>query len=295
MATQVGTFGRRASNVVSLDEHRIKMLKDVARNGRELLEEVGLKFSFSLASALRVDPFNTLAESFSALELLALVAGKTFKSKSHIGCGKSVVEVPGLGGGDWEFPLMSKYLRRHEFIPIEADIKFNAISPRFSRKAILEAVKYGFRVSGGQKVAIAGHSLGFLQGLDVAGDYPHLVDRVVGLGGPVLHKDNLPIAMSTSVKTVIHLAMLILADEKGVLEFVKRNIEIATSSNVPIIAVVATGDGIVDPKKCSLPGGPHIDIPGTHIGLTVNRRLLAILPYLLVGDTQKVQNMAVYN
>jgi len=100
------------------------------------------------------------------------------------GDGRPVLVLPGLYGGDHYLRPLRDWLGRAGYTPVPSGLNRN---PGWSDSLIRELgdrAEASFQ-SGGQRVAIVGHSLGGLQGRSVAARRPGVIRHVVALGSPL--------------------------------------------------------------------------------------------------------------
>ena len=109
-------------------------------------------------------------------------------------------------------------------------------------------------------VNLVGWSLGGYLAREVARDYPHLVNRVVTLGSPVVGGPKY-----TAVANLFN-------NQPGALDDIERAVDerYATPLQVPVTAVYSKADGVVAWQACideHSPDVEHIEIFSSHVGL----------------------------
>lgn len=166
------------------------------------------------------------------------------------GDGHPVLVLPGLGGGDTYLSPLHGWLRRLGYAPVRSEIERN---PGWSAELVsaLTAIVEREHTCTGRMVSIVGHSMGGLLGRSVAARRPELVRRVITLGAPL--------AMARS----------------------------PLPASVPLIAITSPDDRIVRAGTAT-PRDRHarrISVPGSHLGLAVNRHVYRHLARLLAERT----------
>ena len=164
------------------------------------------------------------------------------------GDGRSVLVLPGLGGGDAYLQPLRGWLRRVGYSPIRSGLDRN---PGWSQELVdeLGAVVEKAAKESGKPVSISGHSMGGLIARSIGKARPASVDRIITLGSPL--------AMGTET----------------------------LPPTVALTAIYSRDDRIVRyPSSLARdPGAASIEVPGSHIGLAMNAAVYRELGRLLAA------------
>lgn len=212
--------------------------------------------------------FNSAAEAVRGpAELGALYACWPWLS-AHTpdGNNKPVLVLPGFTGSDtMTAPLRTRLADKgYDVHAWEGGVNtgFNAATAEHLIKRLHDI----HARSGGQKVAIVGHSLGGIFARELARDFPHLVDRVVTLGSPFgLEESDAPALLLQLYKTINpHGDPTELSDRDLHLR------RLTPPPGVPVTSIYSVSDGIVPWRACLNPQTAlteNIAVPASHIGM----------------------------
>lgn len=245
-------------------------------NHRISLEEAGL--SCPIASLLRPNScvMNSFNESLWGLEYLRLLASPIFRGEGvpH-GDNQWVALVPGLGGGGWCFRyVMSPWLRRIGYIPLEANIGVNFWHPRDALEELDRTVAQGYALTG-KPGYVVGHSYGGMLAKEYIDEHPDKALAAVALASPLSR----PVEMHPFLMATVRFVTAMKFDEESILDFIGG----ATSpSKAPTYALWASNDGVVKGKGCKVDGGVNIEVKtASHMGMIANEESFENLAHIL--------------
>ncbi len=177
-------------------------------------------------------------------ELAELLASPIFwASKGRRGDGHSVLVIPGYGTGDSELMMMRAWLKRMGYRPVKSGLALNS---SWSEQIVEQLGRHAedeLRTTG-RRVTLIGHSLGGLQARSVTQRKPHAVRHLIALGAP-------------------------LAFAGGVIP-----------PSVPVTSIYVATDLRHQPRARES-HAENIQVPGSHGGMVVNRRVYTLLAELL--------------
>ena len=128
---------------------------------------------------------------------------------------------------------------------------------------------------------LIGQSRGGSLAFGLAQQYPELVERVVTMGSPLAD----PMDVHPSTVAVVHAARLIHTLRRG-----PRDVDAGFDSQlreparVPTTSLYSRTDGIVHWKACLRPDVEAIEVGGSHVGMSVNRRVYQEIARILTVD-----------
>lgn len=207
------------------------------------------------------------------------------------GAGHPVMLIPGFLAGDVSLNTLARWLRRRGYTTGMSGIRYNVgcserrldgIEPRLEQLAS----------SAGQPVSLVGHSRGGLLAFAMAGLRPDLVRRVITLGSPIL--GNFDVAPLTKVAVAYARQLEWLKHpetrSRGCLtERCQCSYRVGTeralsTPTIPLTAIIASKDGVVEPSACAVPGADVHFVRGTHMGMGLNPEVYRILGNTLASQ-----------
>ncbi|MDP9497921.1 MAG: alpha/beta hydrolase [Actinomycetota bacterium] len=205
------------------------------------------------------------------------------------GDGGPVLLIPGFLAGDSSLYLMAGWLRRLGHDPHRAGITVNVDC---SDRAVdrLEKVLQRLHGRSGRRVAVVGHSRGGHFAKALSSRRPHLVRTTVTMGSGL--DQPFDISLPTKVAVASVRATLRRLDPetaaRGCLTDTcdcpyTRDYSAPFPTTVPLTSIYTDSDGIVRPRSCVVPYARNVRVPGTHLGLTVNRHAYRVLAAVLAA------------
>lgn len=189
------------------------------------------------------------------------------------GDGRPVLIIPGFIAGDWALIRLVAFLDDLGYRPQTARILFNP-GPTPALTLRLEAAL--LRTAALGKVSLIGVSLGGVLARDLARRHHKVVHSVITLCSPVRFPVTTPLEPFARVLSYFH-------DP----EWIARRHDIALPLEVPVTAIHATQDGIVQRNQCWLEnsdGARNVVVNGRHMTIASNPETLAAVAHAL-ADT----------
>jgi pimeloyl-ACP methyl ester carboxylesterase len=199
------------------------------------------------------------------------------------GRGQPVLLVPGFLAGDDSLSLMTRWLRRTGHRTSKAGIRSN-VSCSGAALDRLEGRLECLVERQGQRAAIVGQSRGGTFAKVLAARRPELVSGVVMLGTPQLD----PLAVHPLVRAqLLFLGALGTLGAPGLFrraclegdccsEFWEQ-FAAPLPTGVGCVCVYSRTDGIVDWHACLDPGGEHVEVRSSHVGMAVNAGVYRVI------------------
>jgi triacylglycerol lipase len=199
------------------------------------------------------------------------------------GDGRPVALVPGFMAGDASLGTLTDWLRRAGYRTARVGIRINVgcsaeLVDRLEERVERLAEKTG------EKVTLVGQSRGGLLARGLAMRRPDLLESVVTLGSP--HQD--PFAIHPLV--LLQIGVVGTLGTLGIpglfrdscwfgdcCDAFRRQAKASTPEGLPVVSVFSKRDGIVDWRSCLVPGAQHVEVPGTHMGMAMNRHVYRVL------------------
>jgi pimeloyl-ACP methyl ester carboxylesterase len=216
-------------------------------------------------------------EAFGGLDWLALRLSGVYAGAGVLrGDGEPVVVVPGCFASDSSVRELHRWLRRIGYKPYFSGIGRNLRCPERSVDLLVQTVDRAFRQTG-KKVTIIGHSLGGLLARGAALRDPQKVARVITLGSPVsgLRAHGLVLAAATLLRGQCDYRCL-------------PRLQRPLPASVKETSIFTRGDGVVDWRTCFRKDSRGVEVAGTHVGLTTNSRVYAVIAEVLAGSRECV-------
>ncbi|MGZ4814336.1 MAG: esterase/lipase family protein [Terriglobales bacterium] len=200
------------------------------------------------------------------------------------GDGSAVVIIPGFLGSDTYLSQMHSWLAKIGYKPFFSGIGVNAQCPNLLiQYRITDNIQKALMTTE-RKIHLIGHSLGGIIARAIAAQRPNDIASVITLGSPfrgtVVHKSVLKAAEAVRRR-------ILQAEGDGVLpacytgrctcDFL-NSLRRKLPKKLRQTAIYTRNDGIVDWRYC-LTGTKQDDfeVPGTHVGLTFNSTVYAII------------------
>lgn len=203
---------------------------------------------------------------------------------------RPVMLLPGFMSGDYSMGLLSRWLRRTGYAPLRSQVRLNVECSRSTLERLTRRVEIA-ALHEGRPLTLIGHSLGGIYAKTIAMRRPDLVQGVVALGSPLL-------APTASHRLLLaDVALLNALNKAGLRRLMNADCvhgECAADSRaelagpfptgIPFLSVYSKTDGIIDWRAAADPAAQHVEVDGSHCGMTVNpavyRALAGHLPTL---------------
>jgi pimeloyl-ACP methyl ester carboxylesterase len=187
-----------------------------------------------------------------------------------------VLLLPGFMTGDYSMSMLSRWLRRAGYAPLRSQVRMNVECSRTTLDRLTRRVEIA-ALHEGRPLTLVGHSLGGIYAKTIAMRRPDLVSAVVALGSPLLaptasHRLLLADVALLNALNRAGLRRLMNADcVKGDCAADSRA-ELAGPfpSGIPFLSVYSRSDGIIDYRAALDPAAQHVEVDGSHLGMTVN-------------------------
>ncbi len=195
------------------------------------------------------------------------------------GGGRPALLIPGFLAGDSSLNRMGAWLNQGGFHTRRSGTTWNVscMEPKVERMAeLLERVTD----EAGQPATVIGQSRGGIFGRALAARAPDLVGTLVTLGSPTTDQLALHWRARLSVRAVSTLGSL------GAPGFFTRecrdgeccaesraDLERPLSRDLEYLAMYSRRDEVVRWRACLDPAAEHVEIPSTHLGMAVDRRV----------------------
>jgi pimeloyl-ACP methyl ester carboxylesterase len=211
-----------------------------------------------------------------------LALSRPLLRKMPRGDGHGVMVIPGFMGDDpFNQPLVD-FLNQLGYRATGWQLGRNLGPGSFSRED-LEARLADLVEAGGGKVSIIGHSLGGIYAREIARAEPNIVRQVITLGSPFGKGRD-------SGSNASRLYQRMNPNAASDPEQEARQAQLAVAPPVPTTAIYTRGDGVVNWRtslqRRGLSPSQNIEVPGSHIGLTINPAVW----YLLADRLQQAAN-----
>lgn len=212
--------------------------------------------------------FNSASEAMrGTAELGALyTCWSWINANTPNGKGKPVLVLPGFTGNDtMTAPLRARLADKgYDVHAWEGGVNtgFNSATAEHLVKRLRDI----HAQSGGQKVAIVGHSLGGIFARELARDFPELVDRVITLGSPFgMQEQETPEFLMRLYKLINPLG-----DPTELSDHDLHLRRLTPPPAVPVTSIYSVTDGVVPWRACLNPKTAlteNIAVPSSHIGM----------------------------
>ncbi len=206
--------------------------------------------------------------------------------------------VPGFLAGDASLSGLTDWLRRGGHRTARVGIRMNvgcstALVDRLEERVERHADRHG------GPVTVVGQSRGGVLARSLALRRPDLVSRLVTLGSPMVE----PFAVHPLLLAqVVALGALGTLGVPGLFnhrcfrgeccEEFRRQAYEDLPDGVHHVSIYSRSDGIVDWRSCLVRGAEHVEVPGTHFGMALNRHVYRVLAGELARGEPPVASLA---
>ena len=198
---------------------------------------------------------------------------------------RSIGLVPGFLASDASLGPLTEWLRGLGHRTARVGIRMNVgcstqLVDRLEERVERHAERYG------RPVMLIGQSRGGLLARGLAMRRPDLVDQVVSLGSP--HRD--PLACHPLVLAQVGLVGALgtlgvpglfkrdcFGGDEGCCEDFRRQAFEPLPDGVRHVSIYSRTDGIVDWRSCLAEDAEHVEVPGTHSGMAINRHVYRVV------------------
>ena len=184
------------------------------------------------------------------------------------GAGQAVMVLPGFMGSDRGNQPLIRFLNSMGYNAMGWGQGQNRGQQNFSEDGLRERMTRMMQESKG-KITLVGHSLGGLYAREIAKQQPDVIEQVITLGSPFAGDPR-----ATNVSRIRGFFSKERAIDWAGFERRKK------APPVPTTAIHSRSDGVVN-WRCSLeepsPTAENVRVRGSHMGLTVNRKVLVVI------------------
>ena len=221
------------------------------------------------------------------LELARLLADPAFLRPSRNGHNPAVVLVPGFMAGDPSLAVLGGWLRRRGSRVARAGILLNTDCAEREAQRLEARVR---RLAGecGERIVLLGQSRGGELARAVAARCPDAVATLVMLGSPVLAPLDVGPSVLNAVRSVARLGDLgvprMFSTQCGdgpCCEQFRADLLRPLPESVRAVSFYSRSDGIVAWQSCLDPSAAHVEIRGSHAGMSVNVQVYRLLAGIL--------------
>jgi triacylglycerol lipase len=230
---------------------------------------------------------SALGEARYGLELASLVASPVYRRPGRAADPLPVLLVPGFLAGDGSLRFLADWLRRRGHAVSLAAMWANVDCSAEALRRLEQRVERGVQRSG-RRVALVGQSRGGTMSRALAVRRPDLISHLVTLGSPVLDQ----LAVNPVVRATVR-AMATLGSwgmpgvfsrdclEGDCCASVRDEIARPLDPGVRAIAVFSRSDGVVDWRSCLDASAEHVEVTGSHCGMSVATQVYELLARVL--------------
>lgn len=218
----------------------------------------------------------SLAREMEALAAVALKPPPFPMEPLPRGNGRIVLVLPGFLAGDWTTARLREFLASLDYRVETAEILFNA-GPTKSILARLDAKVASLVSESRGPIHLVGISLGGVLARHLALRNPSTVRNVVTLCSPIRFPVTTPLQPFAQALAPFHEA-----------EWVARRDEISQTLTVPVTAIYAEEDGIVDWRQCLQDESDlakNVRVSGAHTTVGSNPEAQAVVAKALARTT----------
>lgn len=216
-----------------------------------------------------------LRELFSGVYLHDLMKWKSIPLPDKINP-KTVLIIPGFGGGDMSVAPLKKFLRSQNHHTYSWGLGINHSQIEKLIDPLINRLKY-LSDKHGKPVSLIGWSLGGIFARELARYHPQYIASVVTLGSPVIVGPK-----ATALKKLSGLFGLFGWDEEQIeRDMIKR---FDTPIERPITAIYSKLDGIVSWQACIDHWSPdiqHHEVSTSHIGMGYSKEVYQVISDLM--------------
>jgi triacylglycerol lipase len=218
------------------------------------------------------------------LEAARLVVDPVFRGEDvPPGDGRSVLLLPGFLAGDWSLRVMADWLRRLGYVPRACGFWLNVGCSDAALGIVRRATEDAFEQSG-RRVAVLGHSRGGHFAKAIAVQRPLIVSHAISMGAALAS----PLDISVPTRAAVTLVRAYrrrtsdrVAQRGCMTESCTCGFSEAFASPVPaavrFASIYSKGDGVVRWQSCLIPDACNVEIPGSHLGMPLNRHAYRVI------------------
>jgi len=218
------------------------------------------------------------------LEAARLVVDPVFRGEDvPPGDGRSVLLLPGFLAGDWSLRVMADWLRRLGYVPRACGFWLNVGCSDAALGIVRRATEDAFEQSG-RRVAVLGHSRGGHFAKAIAVQRPLIVSHAISMGAALAS----PLDISVPTRAAVTLVRAYrrrtsdrVAQRGCMTESCTCGFSEAFASPVPaavrFASIYSKGDGVVRWQSCLIPDACNVEIPGSHVGMPLNRHAYRVI------------------
>ena len=206
------------------------------------------------------------------------------------GDGSRVILVPGFLTGDWSLGVLRRWLRRIGYVPERSGISFNVDCPDRAVRRLESRVERAAHHAGA-RVALVGHSRGGHFAKALAHRRPELVSSVVSLGAGLnaLYDVSVPMQRTSRLVAAVHARTTDRRQRRGCMSMAcrcefNRDYWGEFPPHVALTSIYSKSDGVVWWESCVVPYARCVEVPGSHVGLAVNRHAYRAVAEALAGE-----------
>lgn len=216
--------------------------------------------------------------------LRALAGGpRALANGAPSGGGRGVLLIPGFGFGDASTLPLQLVLRAAGYRVFLSGILLNVDCADRTIEALVPVAEAAVANNGGQPVLVVGHSRGGMLARGLAVRRPDLVSRVVCMGSPLNYEFafyEIPAPLVGVLQQVQHRdpqrrELRCSTPECACDYMVAAHRPVPTE--IDLVSLYTTSDGIVDWRACVVPGAKNIEVPGTHLGMGLKPETVQVI------------------
>jgi triacylglycerol lipase len=213
-----------------------------------------------------------LAEMRWQAELARLCVDPLFlRGGEPRGDGRTVVLVPGFGGGDWTLAHLGFWLGRTGYAAVTCNFLVNAgCAEKALARVERRVIEHSDR--SGRRVAVLGHSRGGYLARAVAARMPERVSHAVALGAGLSRQFDVsaPALAAVAVARAAQRNRGCLTGECAC--GFTAAYACAFPEDVRLTSIYSRGDGMVRWQSCVADYADNVEVTGSHVGLAWNRK-----------------------
>jgi triacylglycerol lipase len=220
-----------------------------------------------------------LLEGRIGMERLQLLRDPVFRGRDvPRGHDEPVLLIPGFLAGDWSLRVLAGWLRRLGYRPSGSSLRVNQDDSEVTVALLSRQLRRAWLDSSGL-VTVIGHSRGGVLAAVLAQREPHMVRQVITLGSPIAD----PFAVSPLTLMAIRAIRRRhgLRARGPLTDHPRFEGDLAARVRVPTTSIYSRSDAIVNWHACLRPDVQIVEVPGSHVGLGVNRAVYRIIGELL--------------
>jgi len=232
-----------------------------------------------------------LAETRWLPELASLVVDPVFRGGHGVprGDGRPVVLLPGFVAGDQTLAVMATWLHRLGYAPHTCGFVANIDCSQRALERVERKVACLHRRDG-RRVALIGHSRGGHFARALGSWRPERVSHAISLGADLQRMFGISVPTLYAVaaaRRAAHLTRRARAPgcltEACTCAFARHYASSFPVDRVRLTSIYSRGDGVVRWPACVVPYADCVEVPGSHVGLIVNRRAYRAIAHALAA------------